>query len=267
MAKPRGRPLIYVLLMLFLWIGARNMFRAPASVALANPAAEPASKIEPSAPKPIAEPPVMAGAVLVRSVPKRPQHPFVKQFKFRPPPALDPWQDGGRPSGFPLPALVAGGGEPLSTGRDTPPSNALAPVGKAGQLFHKRRWGREVYAYSFWRFGGGNGPSLAPGAQYGGSQSGLIATLDPFGDTDRGVAMLVRGSLTPDGSEKELALGVRWKPSADFPLSFSAERRFGIGAPDRFAAYLAGGLHWMPSDKAALSAGGAADCFTTRRRG
>jgi hypothetical protein len=105
-----------------------------------------------------------------------------------------------------------------------------------------RRWGADIYAYSFWRFATGNGQALAPGAQYGGSQSGVIGTVDPFGEPDKGLAFLARGAITPDGDERELALGLRWKPDANWPFLLSAERRFRADAPDRFAAYVAGGV-------------------------
>jgi hypothetical protein len=83
---------------------------------------------------------------------------------------------------------------------------------------------------------------LAPAAQYGGSQSGMIATVDLFHAPDRGLTFLARGSVTPDGDESELALGLRWKPDADWPVTLSAERRLRADAPDQFAAYMSGGM-------------------------
>jgi hypothetical protein len=241
MAELRGRPFAFVALTLCTWVGAR--------VALTGSHDEPlpAATIAKSAnaqPKPTMVTIRPADASPLRAtIPAAhsSRHAFVFPA-FRPPPALDPWQDGGRPSGLPTSVLVAGGGEPLSTGRDTPPTNALAPVGKAGPPENKRHWGADVYAYSFWRFATGNGQALAPGAQYGGSQSGVIGTVDPFGEPDKGLAFLARGAITPNGDERELALGLRWKPDANWPFLLSAERRFRADAPDRFAAYVAGGV-------------------------
>lgn len=240
MGELRGRPLGFVALTLAAWIGGRFAWEN---------GEDPLPFVAPSAARAVpvaASPPPHATATTAQRSPRPTRHNRTQKLRpinFRPPPALDPWQDGGRSSGLPFPALVAGRGEPLSTGRDTPPSNALAPVGKAGQPeFQPRRWGGSVYAYSFWRFSTGNAGSLAPGAQYGGSQSGLIGTVDPFGDPGRGLAFLARVNATSDGSEREAALGFRWKPFAKFPLSLSAERRLRDGAPDAFATYLAGGL-------------------------
>jgi hypothetical protein len=162
------------------------------------------------------------------------------------PPALVPWQDGGWPSGLPMPALVAGGSEPISTGRDTPPTIAYAPVGKAGPPNNKRRWGQNLYAYSFWRIGTESNTALAPQGQYGGNQSGFILTADPFDAQDQGLAMLFRGAVTPDGADRELALGLRWRPATNIPLSLTAERRFRLGGTDRFAFYAAGGFDTVP---------------------
>jgi hypothetical protein len=239
MAELRGRPLYFIGLTLTAWVGGRFVWEGdwsphPSSIAVAATTQKIiAVQLEANA--------VERSGKLHQ--PARRQIFAGQPPKFRPPPAWDPWQDGGWPSGLPEPALVAGGGEPLSTGRDTPPSIALAPVGKAGPPeFQQRRWGGSVYAYSFWRFGGGAGVGLAPGAQYGGSQSGVIATLDPFGEPDKGLALLLRGSATPDWQGREVALGLRWKPDSGWPLTLSAERRFNVNGPDRFAAYLAGGF-------------------------
>jgi len=101
----------------------------------------------------------------------------------------------------------------------------------------------DAYAYSFWR-GGGRGSGLATAGQYGGGQSGLIATIGLRNASGRRmpIAALVRSSVAHDNlRDRELALGVRWQPSPSLPISISAERRFrGVGA-DNFAVYAAGG--------------------------
>ncbi len=166
------------------------------------------------------------------------------------PPALDPWQDGGRPSGLSESSrLVLDNSKPLSTGRDTPPTIALAPVGKAGAHPLLRQQSVNVYAYSFWRLSTGDNAALAPAAQYGGSQSGVILTYNPFGQSQPLPAILVRASATPDGEERELALGWRWRPSNRWPIALTAERRFRGNAPDAYAAYLSGGIDALPVAK------------------
>jgi hypothetical protein len=240
MAEWRGKPFGYVLLALGMWIGTRVALSLPET----PPATRRAAKVEPPAPeqaKPSAQPSFTQTPVRRHgSLPAARRH--FRICTFRPPPALNPWQAGGRPSGLPMPTLVASGSKPLSTGRDTPPTNALALAGKAGPPEEKRRWGGNLYTYSFWRFATAEQSLLAPGAQYGGSQSGFVADLDPFGDPNRGIAFLARGAVTPDGNERELALGLRWKPDSNWPFLLSVERRFRADAPDRFAAYLSGGV-------------------------
>jgi hypothetical protein len=245
MAETLGRPLAYLSLGLAAWVSGRIYWSLPGD---AFQPITPAPVLE-SATAPIRKAAQSDGTTAASPPTPKRRLPHIAQLRRKASgftPASDPWQDRGRPSGLPFPVQVADGGKPLSTGRDTPPTNALAPVGKAGTHPTKRRWGGEVYAYSFWRVSTGGGPVLAPGAQYGGSQSGLIGIIDPFGSPDRGLALLLRGSGTPDGSEREVGLGLRWKPKAGWPLMLSAEHRFRDGGPDRFAAYLAGGFDDMP---------------------
>ncbi len=96
------------------------------------------------------------------------------------------------------------------------------------------------YAYSFWRPGSPrNLDAAAP--QYGGSQSGLIATyrLTKMEQTD--VSLLMRAANAPGKfAEKELALGLRTRPIASLPITLSAERRFRANSQDQFAVYAAG---------------------------
>ncbi|MEQ1538616.1 MAG: hypothetical protein ABL928_06795 [Sphingorhabdus sp.] len=253
MADIRGRPFAFVVLTQSAWVSARIMLSAndggqvaPLPVAAA-PLMQSGQSIKAAAPD--------IGAAHARPL-AQPKHfaqryqPLSPSTNFGLTSAQDPWQNGGRPSGSYSPALVAGGNEPQSAGRDTPPSNTLALTGEAGPPEVKSsappRWGGEGYAYSFWRFSTGNGSVLAPGAQYGGSQSGIIATIDPFGAPDRGIKLLMRGAATPNWNEREVALGLRWRPNKDWPITLSAERRFRADAPDRFAAYVAGGIDNRP---------------------
>jgi hypothetical protein len=238
MPEWRGRPLFWLGLVVACWSGARvTMVSSVAPPPLASRATpQRIAQLPRGAPVPPSptSPAIASHFNAVATARQSSSHGFT--------PALDPWQDGGRPSGLLAPLRVAEFSKPLSTGRDTPPTNAPAPPGKVGQPHSQQRWGAELYAYSFWRFATGGSGALAPGAQYGGSQSGIIATVDPFGDPKHGLALLARGAVTPDGDERELALGLRWKPDGDWPLLLSAEQRFRASAPDRFAAYLAGGV-------------------------
>ncbi len=247
MADIRGRPFAFVVLTLSLWIGSRIMMSQD------NDAVQLA--VLPKMPQ---EPVTVAQTTASLSMPQkmgagppsRRHRPRQITTNFGLTSAQDPVQNGGRLSGLQVPLWVAESSKPQSAGRDTPPSKALALTGEAGQpeqkLPERRRWGGEVYAYSFWRLSTGSETALAPGAQYGGSQSGIIATIDPFGLPDRGLSLLARGSMTPDGDEREIALGLRWRPNRDWPLTLSAERLFRANAPDRFAAYLAGGVDQQP---------------------
>ena len=254
MGEMRGRPFAYVALTLSVWVAARVIVSNGGSEKVAASSFAATVQQSRSNGAPIA--PVNAAAVqMVRLTSdgepaRRSMHPYKITTNFRLTPAQDPWQDGGRPLGLSLLALVASRDEPQSAGRDTPPSKALARMGEAGQPNQaqraKKSWGGNVYAYSFWRFSTGGAQALAPGAQYGGSQSGIIATIDPFDAPDRGLSLLARGSMTPDGDEREVGLGFRWRPSNSWPVTVTAERRFRANAPDGFAAYLAGGVDAQP---------------------
>lgn len=102
-----------------------------------------------------------------------------------------------------------------------------------------------AYGYSFWRLSGGaNG--LAPAAQYGGSQSGLMGTYR-LGQSANAIAFLWRVSVShAPGGEREFTLGGRWQPLVNVPITLSAERRFRANAPDNIAIYAAGGKSDVP---------------------
>ena len=108
----------------------------------------------------------------------------------------------------------------------------------------------QYYAYSFWR--ANNGASgLANGGQYGGSQSGMIATFALQDANERlqpqRLALLVRAAISHrDPQERELATGVRWRPSPKLPVTITAERRFRNTRADAFGVYAAGGVSEVP---------------------
>ncbi len=100
----------------------------------------------------------------------------------------------------------------------------------------------DFYAYSFWR-GSASPNSNAPAAQYGGSQSGVVATyrLTKAGQPE--VAVLARAAVTPGAfADQEMAMGLRWRPIPKLPISVSAERRLRAQSPDQFALYAAGSI-------------------------
>ena len=135
----------------------------------------------------------------------------------------------GQPSNIPGDALVK-----TTTTPSSPP-----PI-------RRRSLRAEAYGYSFWRRGNERS-GLATGGQYGGSQSGLIATfsLQRDGDVEKAqnLALLVRAAVAHDDiDEREVALGIRWRPLAKLPLSVTAERRFQPNRKDAFAIYAAGGV-------------------------
>jgi hypothetical protein len=98
-----------------------------------------------------------------------------------------------------------------------------------------------AYAYSFFRKGS-NGSDLAGAGQYGGSQSGFVATYVLDANAPATWSILARGAIAHDRlAERELAAGLRWQPSRTLPLTLTAERRFRHARPDAFAIYVAGG--------------------------
>jgi hypothetical protein len=109
----------------------------------------------------------------------------------------------------------------------------------------RRHQGFDIYAYSFLRSGSGSS-NLVGGGQYGGGQSGLIATyaLASFRGTggNSKLSILARGAIAHDDpAEREVAAGLRWQPLPRAPFTLTAERRFRNARADAFAVYLAGG--------------------------
>lgn len=118
-------------------------------------------------------------------------------------------------------------GSPLTTELQLPTANAVS-----------RSW--SVYAYSFVRGRGQSGGSL-DGGQYGGSQSGFIATYAL--DNKERIAMMLRGAIAHDDTtEREIAAGLRWRPARNMPVTLTVERRFRNARADAFAVYAAGGV-------------------------
>lgn len=115
----------------------------------------------------------------------------------------------------------------------------IAPV--APPPFRQSQSPLNIYTYSFFRQGVGRSP-LAGAGQYGGSQTGFVATFRLGADTPSAWSMLARGAIAHDRlAERELAAGLRWQPLRTVPLMLTAERRFRQARPDAFAIYVAGG--------------------------
>jgi hypothetical protein len=128
-----------------------------------------------------------------------------------------------------------------------PQSISLTPWISAKQPLpvSRRRSGFNIYAYSFFRSGSGASGPIG-GGQYGGSQSGVIATYTLARFRDAGgqskLALLARSAIAHDDpAERELAAGLRWQPLPRAPFTLTAERRFRNARSDAFAVYLAGG--------------------------
>lgn len=154
------------------------------------------------------------------SPPKRPESKALASFLTPPaPPQPKPLADPYRPS-FPA------------------PSSATTPAQK-NQF-------AEIYAYSYWRWDA-KGSGLAAAGQYGGSQSGLIVAvpirgISLFNEADN-LAFLFRVAVAPDSrADREVAIGVRYRPVSTLPLTVTAERRFRPAGPGRMAIYVAGGV-------------------------
>jgi hypothetical protein len=145
--------------------------------------------------------------------------------------ALSPKPQGGSPL-FDGPLLI----DPAPGG---PPSGG-APVTAAAVHDRHKRW--SIYAWSLVRPSGGDA-GLAPGAQYGGSQTGLIVRYR-LGDHLRAPALYARATTAlATGDDRSLALGVSARLWGALPVELAVERRFGLaqGQSDRFAAMLVAG--------------------------
>lgn len=244
MGEMRGRPLAWVCILVTGWVGGRAWIADTAVPGQMIPSGGTTALHAPKVPR------LPTKAVLDWRTPKSPRHtrhPLI--FTHSVTPAARPWAAGGQPSGFPTPLRVAAEESPMNK-RGTTPLTLVSET-KAGTFFRASKKQTDgaapnrmtLYAFSFWRAGGGNGAAgFAPAAQYGGSQTGMIATWDILGKAGRGPALLARVATTPDGRDREGALGVRWQPDHRWPVSLSIERRFRDGQKDAFAAYVAGGF-------------------------
>jgi hypothetical protein len=121
----------------------------------------------------------------------------------------------------------------------------LAPLPAAVTRKSNRRL--RYYAYSFWRSGQPETDQIAPAAQYGGSQSGVIANYRLTNRDGRNLSLIVRAAAMPGKfANEELAVGLRWQPFNSLPLNVTAERRIRTNSADQFALYGAGSADDIP---------------------
>ncbi|MFC4291232.1 hypothetical protein ACFOWX_02265 [Sphingorhabdus arenilitoris] len=99
----------------------------------------------------------------------------------------------------------------------------------------------QIYAYSYWRLAASEERNiLAAQGQYGGSQSGIIATYKLNNSTNSDLMILTRlAAETVRGGDREAAVGLRWRPSRALPVSLSAEYRMRERSADAVAIYVA----------------------------
>ncbi len=131
-------------------------------------------------------------------------------------------------------------------------ANLVRPANISGSLLAPNIGTRgnrlSIYGYSFWRKGrGGSAAAAATAAQYGGSQSGVIATYRLSGMDASGLFAMLRTAITPGKyAEQELAAGLRWRPLNSVPITLTAERRVRLNGQDQFALYAAGSVDPAP---------------------
>lgn len=100
------------------------------------------------------------------------------------------------------------------------------------------------YAYIFARTNSGNADSL--GARYGGSQAAAQFSYRINPGQEVVIDATLRAQSALSSSDRELAAGLRVKPTAKFPIAVIAERRFRPSSPDGYALYVAGGKSDIP---------------------
>jgi hypothetical protein len=130
---------------------------------------------------------------------------------------------------------------------DTNPSSLTLPLHSTPTKTSEIHPRLQLYTYSFWRNGNAEGSGLAASPQYGGSQSGVIATYRISPSQMPEIAILGRIAAVPNAlSDTEFAAGLRIKPSKNVPFTLSAERRIRLNQPDANAFYVAGSKEDIP---------------------
>lgn len=225
MTELKGRHLGFLAILCGAWIGARVATNyAPAQPIVGAPKAVAAAAPVGSAPA--ASNPLPAREKRLSACCNSPRAKrLLRSVKFHMPQPMEPGAVF-QPMHYPL----------------APPATAPRPDPNLPLAFPETTKRRELaaylYAYSFMRFQA-PGQGLAAGGQYGGSQSGLIATVAFSRDMP---ALLLRSAVAHANiRDREFAIGARWQPKAEWPVLVSVERRLRNIGPDSFALYLAGG--------------------------
>lgn len=107
------------------------------------------------------------------------------------------------------------------------------------------RW--SVYGWSLLRQGG-QSRTLAPAAQYGGSQAGLMVQMALAQVPQRPMLYARATTALASADDRSLALGLSGRPFSQLPVDLAVERRFAParGQADRFAALVVAGGAWTP---------------------
>ena len=105
------------------------------------------------------------------------------------------------------------------------------------------RW--SVYGWSLLREGG-RARALAPAAQYGGSQAGLVVQMALADGPARPMLYARATTALASADDRSVAFGVSARPVPTLPIDLALERRFGLarGQKDRFAALIVAGSAW-----------------------
>lgn len=132
---------------------------------------------------------------------------------------------------------------PVMLEPDQPSPAPLMPPGTLPLRPSGSRW--SVYGWSLVRQNGRAG-TLAPAAQYGGSQAGLLVQMALSDTPNRPTVYARASSALASADDRSLALGISARPVADLPVDLAVERRMGLarGQPDRFALMLVAGKAW-----------------------
>lgn len=243
--RPRGRPLVALVLLIGGWIGSRAVMlvneeighpraRASRPVLAANAAPRPA------VPAPVADTPsTPSAAAAVAAV----AGPRIESARAPSMPIRSADVDGsgaGHPGTVPASPDLPGAVHSAPVRTASPPPRAPGPlsvpvVRSRGTM----RWSGDGWLL----LRGGSGAGLAAGAPaYGGSQAGA-ALRYRLGDGDRAASYLyarVAGAIALPGDRPEVALGIGLRPLPRFPVRLLAEARARAGGN-------AGGLRVRPA--------------------
>lgn len=239
----RGRALYYPLILIASWVAGRAAILGNGETEI--PMQLPAVSLSQIQTADAAKPPVAAihapliAGLLGKTKSSAPSTPATKPFGSGPVAAVSLVIQ-------PLPPLIfQSQPQVIDSDRGQRPAAFPPPIRSPG--VHAPAVVRRLsgYGYSFWRHGSARG-GIAPAGQYGGSQSGIQLSHDLGKGYDSGIALLMRAAYAPNGSEAELALGLRWQRPAAVPVSLTAERRIDPGGADRWAVFVAGGIDPRP---------------------